>query len=150
MSQKLLERVPGVVGHRQLACVQTLDIARLTSHPVVLVPGTFVAVTGKGPKGDSNESGKTSFLAAVSLLLGDPEWKLSGAGGAAASALLFEPDTAGVSAQRYASPLHGYVVGVFCDPTDPPATALTVWCQINATAPHLKDPVGRRSASRRG
>lgn len=138
MNQQLLERTAGIVGDRQLVCVQTLDLARLTSHPVVLVPGTFIAVTGKGPKGDSNESGKTSFLAAVSLLLGDPEWKLSGAGSGAASALLFEPDTAGVSAQRYASPTHGYVVGVFCDSTDPMATALTVWCQINATAPHLK------------
>lgn len=138
MNQLLLERAAGIVGDRQLVCVQTLDLARLTSHPVVLVPGTFIAVTGKGPKGDSNESGKTSFLAAVSLLLGDPEWKLSGAGGAAASALLFEPDTAGVSAQRYASPTHGYVVGVFCDSADPVATAVTVWCQINATAPHLK------------
>src|SRR5438046_318514 len=84
----------GLVGDRQLILVQTFDIARLTSHPVPIIPGTFIAVGGRGPK-DSNESGKTSFLAATSLLLGDSGWKLTGAGGAAATALLFEPETAG-------------------------------------------------------
>jgi chromosome segregation protein len=97
----------GVVGRRQLVCVQTLDIARLTAHPVALVPGAFVAVGGRGPKGDSNESGKTSFLAAVSLLLGDPEWRLGGGGAASVSALLFEPETAGTSAQRFQAAQHG-------------------------------------------
>jgi hypothetical protein len=36
------------------------------------IPSSFVAVTGRGPR-DSNESGKTSFNAAVALLLGDAE-----------------------------------------------------------------------------
>lgn len=40
----------GVIGDRQLIAVQTFDIARLTSHPVVLVPSAFIAVTGRGPK----------------------------------------------------------------------------------------------------
>lgn len=51
----------GLIGRRQLICGQTFNIARLTSHPVALIPGKFIAVMGKGTK-DSNESGKTSFL----------------------------------------------------------------------------------------
>lgn len=127
----------GIVGRRQLTCVQTFDIARLTSHPVLLIPGSFVAVGGQGPRGDSNESGKTSFLAATSLLLGDPEWKMSGGGPAATSSLLFEPETAGVSAHTYAPSRQGYVIGVFADAGDPQATAMTVWCRINATAEYF-------------
>jgi hypothetical protein len=128
----------GLVGDRQLVCVQTFDIARLTSHPVALVPGSFVAVGGRGPRGDSNESGKTSFLAATSLLLGDPEWRMSGGGPAATASLLFEPETAGVSAHTYAPSRQGYVIGVFADPEHPAETALTVWCRINATAEYFQ------------
>lgn len=127
----------GAIGRRQLVCVQTIDIARLTAHPVALVPGAFVAVGGRGPKGDSNESGKTSFLAAVSLLLGDPEWRLGGGGASSVAALLFEPETAGTSAQRFAPAPHGYVIGIFAEPDDPAATALTVWCRLSALSPHV-------------
>jgi hypothetical protein len=71
----------GIVGDRQLVAVQTFDISRLTTHAVEIVPGTFIAVSGVGPDGDSNGSGKTSFLAAVSILLADPQWNLEGNGG---------------------------------------------------------------------
>lgn len=128
----------GIVGGRQLICVQTFDVARLTTHPVVLVPGSFVAVGGRGPRGDSNESGKTSFLAATALLLGDPEWRMTGGGPAAAASLLFEPETAGVAAHTYPSARQGYVIGVFADPDQPGDTALTVWCRINATTPYFQ------------
>jgi hypothetical protein len=128
----------GLVGMRQLVCVQTFDLARLTSHPVELIPGSFVAVGGRGPRGDSNESGKTSFLAATSLLLGDPEWRMTGGGPAATASLLFEPETAGVSAHSYAPARQGYVIGVFADAEQPTATALTVWCRINATAEYFQ------------
>ncbi len=127
----------GFVGDRQLLCVQTFDIARLTTHPVVLRPGTFIAVGGRGPRGDSNESGKTSFLAATGLLLGDPEWRMTGGGPAASSALLFEPETAGVSAHTYAAARQGYIIGVFANPEHPEETALTVCCRINATSPYF-------------
>lgn len=127
----------GVIGRRQLVCVQTIDIARLTAHPVALVPGAFVAVGGRGPKGDSNESGKTSFLAAVSLLLGDPEWRLGGGGASSVAALLFEPETAGASAQRFAPAPHGYVIGVFAASENPAETAITVWCRLAALSPHV-------------
>src|SRR4051812_12996727 len=123
---------------RQLVCVQTFDIARLTSHPVALIPGSFVAVGGRGPRGDSNESGKTSFLAATCLLLGDPEWRMTGGGPAATASLLFEPETAGVSAHTYAPSRQGYVIGVFAAPERPAETALTVWCRINATAEYFQ------------
>ena len=88
----------GLIGSRQLIAVQTMDIARLTAHPVALIPETFIAVTGMGPT-DSNESGKTSFLSAVALLLGDPEWRVSSTGAASVEALLFEPVTAGATAR---------------------------------------------------
>ena len=128
----------GIVGMRQLVCVQTFDIARLTSHAVALIPGSFVAIGGRGPRGDSNESGKTSFLAATCLLLGDPEWRMTGGGPAATASLLFEPETAGVSAHTYAPSRQGYVIGVFVDPERPAETALTVWCRINATAEYFQ------------
>jgi hypothetical protein len=128
----------GLVGDRQLVCVQTFDIARLTTHPVVLVPGSFVAVGGRGPRGDSNESGKTSFLASTALLLGDPEWRMTGGGPAATASLLFEPETAGVAAHTYAAARQGYVIGVFAHPDRPVETAMGVWCRINATNPYFQ------------
>lgn len=127
----------GAVGSRQLVLVQTIDIARLTTHPVPIIPGTFVAIGGRGPKSDSNESGKTSFLAAVALLLGDSEWRTRGQGGAGAAAMLFEPETAGVSAQSYIPARHGYVIGVFAEPGEVRDTAMTVWLRISASSPHL-------------
>ncbi|MER5698789.1 hypothetical protein ABT255_17695 [Streptomyces mirabilis] len=127
----------GVIGTRQLIAVQTFDIARLTAHPVAVIPGTFVAVTGRGPK-DSNESGKTSFLAALALLLGDPEWRMSAGGSIHARKLLFEPVTAGTSPDRHGPAHVGYVVGVFAEPQNPQATAHTVWLQISAKPQHIE------------
>ncbi|CAM5669278.1 hypothetical protein STANM337S_07052 [Streptomyces tanashiensis] len=127
----------GVIGDRQLVCVQLFDIARHPSAAVVFVPGCFVAVTGKGPE-DSNESGKTSWLASVSLLLGDPEWRMYGPGPAAVAQLLFEPDTAGVAAQQYPAATFGFIAGVFADPTDVLGSAHTVWMRISATAPYVQ------------
>ena len=126
----------GVIGTRQLVAVQTLDIARLTAHPVVIIPGTFIAVTGKGPV-DSNESGKTSFLSAVSLLLGDPEWRITGTGAASVEALLFEPITAGAPVGVNAA-TEGYIVGVFAHPDDIPGSAHTAWMKISAGRPHIQ------------
>ena len=129
------EALTGVVGSRRLVCAQTLDIARLTPHPVPLVPG-FVGVTGRGPRNDSNESGKTNFLAAVSLLLGDPEWRMhSPSGPQAATGLLFDPVTAG--AERYPAAQHGYIIGVFAH-AGGDARPLTVWCRINDGPSYLK------------
>lgn len=64
----------GVIGLRRITCLQTIDIGRLTSDPVWLVPGGFIAVSGEGPS-DSNESSKTTFEAALSLVHGDPGWR---------------------------------------------------------------------------
>lgn len=124
----------GLIGDRQLTVTQTFHIGRLTSHPIQLIPGTFVAVHGRGPRRDSNGSGKTTWLAAVSLLLGDPQWRLA-SGGTAAADLLFSPTAAGLRPSDYASTDHGYVVGVF---TQPDRTPLTVWLRINGNAPYLK------------
>ncbi|WP_424862838.1 hypothetical protein [Streptomyces sp. MMS24-I29] len=127
----------GIIGDRQLVAVQMFDVARHPSAAVVIVPGCFVAVTGKGPE-DSNESGKTSWLAAVALLLGDPEWRMYGAGPASVAQLLFEPDTAGVAPQQYPAATFGFIAGVFVDPDDVLATAHTVWMRISATAPYVQ------------
>ncbi|MGW5868220.1 hypothetical protein ACWFRJ_39445 [Streptomyces sp. NPDC055239] len=127
----------GIIGDRQLLCVQTFDIARHTSAAVGLIPGCFAAVSGKGPD-DSNESGKTSWLAAVALLLGDPEWRMHSSGPAAVADLLFEPRTAGIGAQGYAPATTGYVAGLFADPDDVPATAHTVWVKLSATPTYVE------------
>ncbi len=127
----------GVIGSRQLVAVQTFDIARLTSHPVAVIPSSFVAVTGRGPR-DSNESGKTSFNAAVALLLGDPEWRVSGGGVAAVAELLFEPDTAGVAATRYPAAQTGFIAGVFADPEDIEGSSYTVWMKLSSTPKYLQ------------
>jgi hypothetical protein len=136
----------GVVGNRQLVGVQTFDLARLTTHALPLVPGTFIAVSGRGPKNDSNGSGKTSFLAAVSLLLADPQWRLETNGGKWVAGMLFKPDAAGVdAAQQYPAAAFGYVVGVFARHADHVAAAeaglvapLTVWVRIAATTPYVE------------
>lgn len=131
----------GVVGNRRLIAVQTFDIARLTSHPVPIEAGTFVAVSGVGPKGDSNGSGKTSFLAALALLLADPQWRLTTTGGKEAHGLLFQPGAAGLDpSQQYPAASHGYVVGVFADPSaaDVAADALTVWVRVATSSPYVE------------
>ncbi|MBB5912179.1 hypothetical protein BJY24_001046 [Nocardia transvalensis] len=129
----------GVVGNRHLVAVQTFDIARLTTHAVALVPGTFVAVSGQGPKSDSNGSGKTSFLAAVSLLLGEAQWRLEANGSQYAASLLFKPESAGLDPQhRYARADRGYIVGVFAEPDSPQTTALTVWLRVASGPPYVK------------
>lgn len=130
-----------LVGGRELVAVQTFDVARLTTHAVPIVPGTFIAVSGVGPKGDSNGSGKTSFLAAVTVLLADPQWRLDVNGGQLAAGLLFKPDAAGLEASRVSAAPHGYIVGVFADPNDPTGAAdtlLTVWVRLSTTSPHLQ------------
>jgi hypothetical protein len=124
----------GVIGHRQLTVTQTFQIGRLTSHPIQLVPGSFVAVHGRGPRRDSNGSGKTTWLAAVSLILGDPQWRLH-SGGTAAADLLFAPTAAGLRVKDYRSPDHGFIVGVFTQSEKMP---ITVWLRINSSAPYLK------------
>jgi hypothetical protein len=130
-----------LVGSRELIAVQTFDVARLTTHAVPIVPGTFVAVSGVGPKGDSNGSGKTSFLAAVTVLLADPQWRLDVNGGQLAAGLLFRPDAAGLEASRVSPAPHGYIVGVFAEPSDPTGaedTLITVWIRLSTTSPHLQ------------
>jgi len=129
----------GIVADRNLVAIQTFDISRLTTHPVEVVPGTFIAVSGTGPKGDSNGSGKTSFQAAVSVLLGDPQWRLDTSGGKFAKELLFRPDAAGVSAAEKVPPSpNGYIVGIFADPESPLDFALTVWIRLSSTTPYLQ------------
>lgn len=127
----------GVIGDRQLVVVQTFYIARLTSHPVAIVPSSFVAVTGRGPR-DSNESGKTSFNAAVSLLLGDPEWRVTGGGVSSVAQLLFEPDTAGVAATRYPAADTGFIIGVFAHPDNPMSSVHTVWMKLSSTPKYVQ------------
>ena len=130
-----------VVGSRELIALQTFDIARLTTHAVPIIPGTFIAVSGVGPKGDSNGSGKTSFLAAITVLLADPQWRLDVNGGQLAAGLLFKPDAAGLEVSRVSPAPHGYIVGVFADSTDPMGVEIplvTVWVRLSTTSPYLQ------------
>lgn len=134
-----LDESRGIIGDRHLIGVQTFDIARLTTHAVPVEPETFIAVSGVGPREDSNGSGKTSFLIAVSLLLADPQWRFESNGGLDASGILFKPDAAGVD-RTHAVPAvpHGYVVGVFAEPGARAATTMTVWVRISTTAPYVQ------------
>lgn len=125
----------GVIGARRLIAVQTFDIARLTTHPVPIIPGQFVAVTGQGPKGDSNGSGKTTFLSAVSLLLADPQWRLD-LDGRHAVGLLFRPGAAGLDASAGAAE-HGYIVGIFAHDDTGTDDPITVWVRISKRPAHV-------------
>ncbi|MGW4116576.1 hypothetical protein ACWEFJ_37360 [Actinosynnema sp. NPDC004786] len=128
----------GIIGSRHLIAVQTFDVARLTTHPVPVVPGTFIAVSGEGPRGDSNGSGKTSFLVAVSILLGDPQWRFDTKGGKAATGVLFRPDSAGVSIHQASPARSGYIVGVFADEVEALETAVTVWVRLTTSEPWME------------
>ncbi|TYK45891.1 chromosome partitioning protein ParA [Actinomadura decatromicini] len=128
-----------VVGDRTLVAVQAVNISRLSTHPVPTVPGTLIVVAGQGPK-DSNGAGKSSFIAAITALLGDEQWRFA-SGARAVAELLFNAELAAQGDSQWASADHGYIVGVFdhADPVeDDGETAVTVWLRVNVDAPHLE------------
>lgn len=126
-----------VVGDRTLVAVQAVNISRLSTHPVPTVPGTLIVVAGQGPK-DSNGAGKSSFIAAITALLGDEQWRFA-SGARAVAELLFNAELAAQGDSQWASADHGYIVGVF-DHAEPveDGGAVTVWLRVNADAPHLE------------
>lgn len=128
-----------IVGDRVLVGIQVVNISRLSTHPVPMISQGLVTVAGQGPK-DSNGAGKSSLIAAISLLHADEQWRLA-SGAAGAAELLF---TAELAAQegRWSNVDWGYVIGVFADPRalnddELSASALTVWLRINRKASHL-------------
>ncbi|MGW0069354.1 chromosome partitioning protein ParA, partial [Streptosporangium sandarakinum] len=136
-----------VVGDRVLIAVQAVNISRLSTHPVPIVPGTLIVVAGAGPK-DSNGAGKSSFIAMITALLGDEQWRFA-SGAKAVAELLFNAElAAGGGAGTWASADHGYIVGVFAPPGSVD-DAVTVWLRVNQEAPHLEIRVvpGIRPAS---
>lgn len=107
-----VSQMENVVGDRVLIAVQAVNISRLSTHPVPTVPGTLIVVAGAGPK-DSNGAGKSSFIASITALLGDEQWRFA-SGAKAVSELLFNAELAsGAGARQWASADHGYIVGVF-------------------------------------
>ncbi|GAA3447906.1 chromosome partitioning protein ParA [Planomonospora venezuelensis] len=125
-----------VVGDRVLIAVQAVNISRLSTHPVPTVPGTLIVVAGAGPK-DSNGAGKSSFIAMITALLGDEQWRFA-SGAKAVSELLFNAElAAGAGGRTWASAAHGYIVGVFASPGTMD-DAVTVWLRVNQEAPHLE------------
>ncbi len=150
----------GIVGSRRLVAVQMIDIGRLPAAPVYLATNSLVAVTGRGPT-DSNESSKTVFFGAVSLLLDDPGWNLQASqAGQLAAKMLFDPPNAPKGTTMAAD--HGYVVGVFAGDDDRLVTEpLTVWLRINRSGDpyiavrhragrHLADHATQQAASEDG
>ncbi|MCP2336285.1 chromosome partitioning protein ParA [Actinomadura rupiterrae] len=125
-----------VVGGRTLVAVQAVNISRLSTHPVPTVPGTLIVVAGQGPK-DSNGAGKSSFIASITALLGDEQWRFA-SGARAVAELLFNAELAAQGDQQWASADHGYIVGVFDHADGDGSDALTVWLRVNADAPHLE------------
>src|ERR1700733_9014608 len=131
--------VHDVVGSRVLVGTQMVDISRLSTHPVPVISQGLITGGGQGPK-NPTRAGKSSFIAGLSLLHADDQWKLA-SGAAGAADLLF---TAELAAQetRYSNADHGYIIGVFADPgattiADLQASALTVWLRINRKAPYI-------------
>lgn len=132
-------QIADIVGTRILIGVQMVNISRLSTHPVPLTGRGLITVAGQGPK-DSNGAGKSSFIAAISLLHADDQWRLA-SGAAGAAELLFTAELAAQEA-HYANADHGYIIGVFVDPAADDlarleATALTVWLRVNRKAPYL-------------
>ncbi|GAA3089137.1 hypothetical protein GCM10017600_76770 [Streptosporangium carneum] len=134
-----------VVGDRVLIAVQAVNISRLSTHPVPTVPGTLIVVAGAGPK-DSNGAGKSSFIAMITALLGDEQWRFA-SGAKAVSELLFNAElAAGGGGRTWASADHGYIVGVFAAADDPLDGAKSTGG--GATSANQKDGVsGAASAS---
>jgi chromosome segregation protein len=128
-----------VVGARVLVGVQMVDISRLSTHPVPLIAEGLITVAGQGPK-DSNGAGKSSFIAAISLLNADQQWRLS-SGASKAADLLFTAELAAQD-QRWSNADHGYIIGVFASPAavtvaELETSVLTVWLRINRKAPYI-------------
>jgi hypothetical protein len=121
-----------------LVGIQMINISRLSTDPVPLVPGTLITIAGQGPV-DSNGAGKSSLIAAVSLIHADEQWRLS-SGATTAASMLFTARDAGQGDWGNAG--HGYVIGVFADPRvtevdELTSSAVTVWIRINRDKPHL-------------
>ena len=137
-----------ILGSKVLLGVQVVDLSRLSTHPIPMVGQGLVTVAGQGPV-DSNGAGKSSWIAALSLLHADDQWRLtSGAPGAAE--LLFTAEAAGQEG-TWSNVDRGYIVGVFSDPdltelAEIEAAAITVWIRINRKASYLDL---RRSEERR-
>ncbi|GAB3427336.1 coiled-coil domain-containing protein [Flindersiella endophytica] len=137
----MTDEAVNVVGGRTLIAFQAVNISRLSTHPVPIVPGTLLVVAGQGPK-DSNGAGKSSFIAAITALLGDEQWRFA-SGAQAISELLFNAELASQGDSQWASADHGYIVGVFGHASgEPEAQAnndiVTVWLRVNVDAPHLE------------
>ncbi|MCN0178637.1 hypothetical protein [Salinispora arenicola] len=129
-----------VVGNRVLVGVQMINISRLSTHPVPITTSGLITVAGQGPT-DSNGAGKSSFIAGLSLLHADDQWRLQ-SGAQAAAELLFTAELAGQEAM-HANADRGYIIGVFAPPAvqsvpelDP--AVLTVWLRINRQSPHIE------------
>lgn len=128
-----------ILGSKVLLGVQVVDLSRLSTHPIPMVGRGLVTVAGQGPT-DSNGAGKSSWIAALSLLHADDQWRLtSGAPGAAE--LLFTAEAAGQEG-NWSNVDRGYIVGVFSEPhltdlAEIEAAAITVWLRINRKASYL-------------
>ncbi|MFI5495873.1 hypothetical protein [Actinoplanes sp. NPDC051859] len=129
-----------LVGPRVLAGIQMINISRLSTHPVPITSRGLITVAGQGPS-DSNGAGKSSFIAGLSLLHADDQWRLQ-SGAQAAAELLFTAELAGQES-LHANADHGYLVGVFVPPgshtvAELDADVLTVWLRVNRQAPHVE------------
>jgi chromosome segregation protein len=132
--------VEDIVGARVLAGIQMVNISRLSTHPVPITARGLITVAGQGPS-DSNGAGKSSFIAGLSLLHADEQWRLQ-SGAQAAAELLFTAELAGQEAM-HANADRGYLIGVFVPPQaatveELDASVLTVWLRINRQSPHVE------------
>ncbi|MBL7256518.1 hypothetical protein JKJ07_19665 [Actinoplanes sp. LDG1-01] len=117
-----------------------VNISRLSTHPVPITARGLITVAGQGPS-DSNGAGKSSFIAGLSLLHADEQWRPQ-SGAQAAAELLFTAELAGQESM-HANADRGYIIGVFVPPAaqtvaELEADALTVWLRVNRQSPHVE------------
>ena len=154
MGNSLAPPPGGMVGSRSLVGTQMFNIGRLRNQFVQVVPVGFVSITGLGPGGDSNKSGKTMFLTTIAATNGDPQWPIGKSQGAAIADLLFNPTKMGDDRARgTGTPArYGYVVNVYAHTDEPAdhADPITVWTRINNQAPYVTARIARGVVVARG
>ncbi|MEU8224923.1 chromosome segregation ATPase [Kribbella sp. NPDC048915] len=128
-----------ILGSKVLLGVQVVDLSRLSTHPIPMIGRGLITVAGQGPT-DSNGAGKSSWIAALSLLHADEQWRLS-SGAPGAAELLFTAEAAGQEG-NWSNVDRGYIVGVFSEPDltdleEIEAAAVTVWLRINRKASYI-------------
>lgn len=129
----------GLLEDRTLDFFQVVDIGRLQTEIIALRANALIGLTGIGPRG-SNETSKTTLLAAIGVPTGLPTWRIdSGQTGQYVADLLFDPPN--IDPDRHVRADLGFIVAVFGRPgqtLDGRRDNLTVWVRVRRSSPYLQ------------